>query len=539
MGKDDSENEMDAFSGSFGRPAPVMKFAARGPTEHEAELLRLRDQVTKLGKALEGIKTLPLQLANVVRVHTSMEDRCLYATLSHPIGHVTDARIDAKLAGTLEPGDYVWQSGGPGASSGIVGRAPSIPNLGITALVKQVVGKEAVEIDGPGGGRCVAWSPKRFPGVKAGDTVLIDRGGCVVVGALEAGGSSEYEFTGDTGVTWSDVAGLEDAKRTLKEAVELPVKYPELFAAYKKRPTKGVLFEGPPRCGKTMLAKALASSLRTGGGPGGFFHINGPEVLDKWVGASEARVRAVFEAARAYKAKHGRPAVIFIDEADALLTARGTKGPAYAGIEQTMVPQFLAEMDGLEASGAVVLLATNRASQLDPAVLGHGRVDRTIYVPRPTQQVVEQIFGLALADIPVTGPRPDVPESGPLAEAFEVAAARDLFADAAVVKEVKLQGATITLRLRDVVNGAMVVAVVEIAKTFAQQRDLEAALKDGKAPFASGVRYEDVSAAIKLVAAEEQHKNHSDELVALAPAALKAAAADASKPALWTPPGAV
>lgn len=471
--------------------------AYRQGQNQDRRLQELQQQVLKYQEAIERISQAPMQLSSLVRVHQSGSR--YYVTVTNAIGTLCDVLVSEKLAAELRAGDSVWQA----ANGGVIGRAPAVENLGVSATVRQVFGN-SVEIDGPSGARVVAYSPDRHPAVRVGATVLIDRGGCVVVGQIRGQQASEYLFEAETGVSFDDIAGLEEAKQTLREAVELPLLHPELYRAYGKKPLRGVLLEGPPRVGKTMLAKAVATSLRSQGGPGGFFYLKGPAVLDKYIGVAESRVRAVFAAAREFMREHGRPAVIFLDEAEALLSARGSS--PYAHVEQTMVPQFLSEMDGLEQSGALVLLATNRASQLDPAVTGHGRVDRTVYVPRPTETVVAKILELALG-------RALLAEGQVADVARELA--RDVFHDTHVVQEV-VRG-KLVLRLRDVVNGAMPWALVDIASSLALARDLQ----EGSKP--SGVTQADLQLALRTLVEQERHKNHRDEVQALAAPLLAAA----------------
>ena len=173
-------------------------------------------------------------------------------------------------------------------------------------------------------------------------------------------------------VRWEDVGGLENVKQELREAVEWPLKYPEKFKKFGLRPPKGILLFGPPGTGKTLLAKAVATESGAN-----FIAVRGPEIFSKWVGESEKMVREIFR-----KARMAAPAVIFIDEIDALATARGFGGDSL--VSERVVAQLLAEMDGVKAlENVVVIAATNRPDLVDPALLRPGRFDRIIYVPPP------------------------------------------------------------------------------------------------------------------------------------------------------------
>ncbi len=173
-------------------------------------------------------------------------------------------------------------------------------------------------------------------------------------------------------VRWDDVGGLEDAKKELREAVEWPLKYPHAFKKFGLRPPRGILLFGPPGTGKTLLAKAVATESGAN-----FIAIRGPEIFSKWVGESEKMIREIFR-----KARMAAPAVVFIDEIDALATVRGVGGDSLVG--ERVVAQLLTEMDGIRALGSVVVIAaTNRPDLIDPALLRPGRFDRIIYVPPP------------------------------------------------------------------------------------------------------------------------------------------------------------
>ena len=173
-------------------------------------------------------------------------------------------------------------------------------------------------------------------------------------------------------VRWSDVGGLEDVKQELREAVEWPLKHPEAFKRIGIRPPKGILLFGPPGCGKTLIAKAVATESGAN-----FIAIRGPEVLSKWVGESEKAIREIFRKARQYA-----PAIVFFDEIDAIAPARGFSGDSH--VIERVVSQLLTEMDGIvRLDNVIVIAATNRPDILDPALLRPGRFDKIIYVPPP------------------------------------------------------------------------------------------------------------------------------------------------------------
>jgi len=195
-------------------------------------------------------------------------------------------------------------------------------------------------------------------------------------------------------VRWSDIGGLEDVKQQLREAVEWPLKYQDVFDKMGIRPPRGILLYGPPGVGKTMLAKAAATESGAN-----FIAVNGPEILSKWVGESERAIREVFRRARMVA-----PAIIFLDEIDSIAPARGSR--VDSGVTDRIVNQLLTEMDGIKPlRGVVVIAATNRPDLLDPALLRPGRFDRTIKVPPPDRRARLEILKIHTRRVPLA---PDV-----------------------------------------------------------------------------------------------------------------------------------
>jgi transitional endoplasmic reticulum ATPase len=192
-------------------------------------------------------------------------------------------------------------------------------------------------------------------------------------------------------VRWEEIGGLEDVKQMLREAVEWPLKRPEVFKRMGIKPPKGVLLYGPPGCGKTLLARAVATESEAN-----FIAVKGPEVYSKWVGESERAIREIFR-----KARMAAPSIIFLDELDALAPARGL-GYADSGVTERVVSQLLTELDGLTAlENVLVLAATNRPDILDPALLRPGRFDRLIYIPAPDEKTRLEILRLYTKNMPL------------------------------------------------------------------------------------------------------------------------------------------
>ncbi|PUA32227.1 MAG: AAA family ATPase [Zestosphaera tikiterensis] len=191
-------------------------------------------------------------------------------------------------------------------------------------------------------------------------------------------------------VRWDDIGGLEDVKQQLKEAVEWPLKSPQIFEQMGIRPPRGILLYGPPGCGKTLLAKAVATESGAN-----FIAIKGPEILSKWVGESEKAIREIFR-----RARQVAPAIIFFDEIDSITPARGYRTDA--GVTDRIVNQLLAELDGIQTlKNVVVIGATNRADIIDPALLRPGRFDRIIYVPPPDKKSRLQILKVHTRKLPL------------------------------------------------------------------------------------------------------------------------------------------
>ncbi len=196
-------------------------------------------------------------------------------------------------------------------------------------------------------------------------------------------------------VNWADVGGLTDVKQELQEAVEWPIKKPEAFTRVGIRPPKGILLFGPPGCGKTMLARAVATESEAN-----FISIKGPELFSKWVGESEKGIREVFK-----KGRSAAPSIVFFDELDSVAPRRGTD-LGDSGASERVISQLLTEMDGIESLVNVVVIgASNRPDIIDPAILRPGRFDRLIYVPAPDHATRLQILKIHTRNMPLT---PDV-----------------------------------------------------------------------------------------------------------------------------------
>jgi transitional endoplasmic reticulum ATPase len=197
-------------------------------------------------------------------------------------------------------------------------------------------------------------------------------------------------FVQTPNVPWDLVGGAEEAKRELRQAVEWPIKYRDLYAHMKTKPPKGILLYGPPGTGKTLLAKAVATEAQAN-----FIAVKGPEFLSKWVGESEKAVREVFR-----KARESAPTIVFFDEIDSIVPRRGDGGDSH--VTERLVSSLLNELDGIEAlHGVIVIAATNRPDIIDPALLRPGRFDRIVEVPPPDRKAREEILGIHVKGRPL------------------------------------------------------------------------------------------------------------------------------------------
>ncbi len=318
-----------------------------------------------------------------------------------------------------------------------------------------------------------------------GQTLLADSRAGVALEVVQRTDVTELTLEEVPDVTYADIGGLTSQIEQIRDAVELPFRNRELYEQYRLRAPKGVLLYGPPGCGKTMIAKAVANAAGSH-----FLNIKGPELLDKYVGETERQIRLIFRRAREH-ASDGRPVVVFFDEMDSLFRTRGSG--VSSDVESTIVPQLLSEIDGVESLANVIVIgATNREDLIDPAILRPGRLDVKIKLDRPDADGARDVLARYLTpDLPLNHP-------GGAPELIDLIVER-LYTRSDQTRFIEVtyaSGAREELHVADFVSGAMLANIVDRAK--------KAAIKDVIGGRPHGITADHVAGACAAEVAENE-----------------------------------
>ena len=345
--------------------------------------------------------------------------------------------------------------------------------------------------------------------LKTGDSVLLNHTSGMLLEKLPKRELDDLLLEEVPDISYTDIGGLDTQIEAIRDAIEMPYLYPDEYREFDLKPPKGVLLYGPPGCGKTLIARAVANCLaerirqQIGRDDirGYFINIKGPELLNKYVGETERKIREVFQKARD-KSKEGFPVVIFFDEMDSLFRSRGTG--ISSDMESTLVPQFLAEIDGVENLRDVIVIgASNRQDLLDPAVLRPGRLDVKIKIDRPNIDGAKDIFSIYLSsNLPFAKMEVDKFDGNTesVSEHLISEAVEDMYAtkdENRFIEVTYTRGERETLFFKDFVSGAMIKNIVSRAKKTAIKRLISSEGKD------KGISLDDLKTAIR----EEYHEN--------------------------------
>ncbi|HEY7470365.1 MAG TPA: proteasome ATPase [Acidimicrobiia bacterium] len=344
--------------------------------------------------------------------------------------------------------------------------------------------------------------------LRPGDYVRVDSKTGLVLEKMERPEVEELVLEEVPDITYSDVGGLAEQIEQIRDTVELPYLHKDLFKEYELEPPKGILLYGPPGCGKTLIAKAVANSLakkvsEQTGSPdvrSYFLNIKGPELLNKWVGETERQIRMIFQRAKE-KSDEGVPVIVFFDEMDSLFRTRGTG--ISSDVESTIVPQLLSELDGVESlKNVVVIGASNREDLIDPAILRPGRLDVKIKINRPDTVAAREIFRIYISDeTPLDAAALEKEGGDPVKviDSYIEATVEAMYAESDENRFLEVtyaSGDREVLYFKDFASGAMIENIVRRAKKDAIKRQIS-----GGEP---GVRLSDLIDAIKQEFREQE-----------------------------------
>src|SRR5436309_2093480 len=480
-GEEDSgrENLLDSFDQMIGSLPP-------GDSVRR-ELLQLRPQILDQQETMVEARRMIEKLEEVVKKVTSPANRIgtFLGATSKETAHIVVGgadyycNVDPRIPlSKLKRGTRVLVN----EAFVIVGDL-GFESAGPVTKITEVMGKDRLRVGSEHGLHSMVLQRSAdlvHSNLKSGDEVRVDSNYRMALEMLSSTKSNEYYLDTVPDLPWENVGGQEAALQAIKDAIELPLLHPDLFQKFQHATPKGFLLYGPPGCGKTLIGKATAYNLtkQLGAKTGTemreyFMHVKGPEILNMWVGESERIVREIFATAREKKSEGYMP-FLFIDEAESILGTR--RASRYSNILSTLVPMFCSEMDGIDSlNDVVIILASNRADFIDPAILRPGRIDRKIKVDRPNKEGAREIYRIYLTN--------DLPYDGALAkEADNIGAAIEKLIERLVdwqfAKRDENKFLEVTLRSGrkevlyrgNLISGAIIASVVERAKGMAIKR---------------------------------------------------------------------
>src|SRR5436190_3896722 len=378
------------------------------PMRHE--LLDLRPEISDRDEMLVEARRMIEKLEDVIKKVTSPANRIgtYLSNPSHNTAHIVVGgadyycNVDPRIPmAKLKKGTRVLVN----EAFVIVGDL-GIETSGPVTKITEVIGEDRLRVGSEHGLQSIVLQRSADLAnstLKSGDEVRVDSNYRMALEMLSSTKSNEHYLDTVPELPWEKVGGQEAALQAIKDAIELPLLHVDLFKKFQHATPKGFLLYGPPGCGKTLIGKATAYNLtkqlreKTGVEMREYFmHVKGPEILNMWVGESERMVREIFATAREKRGEDFMP-FLFIDEAESILGTR--RASRHSNILSTLVPMFCSEMDGIDSlNDVVIILASNRADLIDPAILRPGRIDRKIKVNRPDKQGAREIYRIYLTD---------------------------------------------------------------------------------------------------------------------------------------------